>query len=91
MAWLFLFDVVLLIILIPIMDRIIYPWIRQKGWNFSMDKRMILGLFFATLAILVAGFVEKRRLQGYWVQEEDYGSPGNCNFTQIQQKIRKYK
>ena len=54
-----------------------------------MDKRMILGLFFATLAILVAGFVEKRRLQGYWVQEEDYGSPGNCNFTQIQQKIRK--
>ena len=56
-----------------------------------MDKRMILGLFFATLAILVAGFVEKRRLQGYWVQEEDYGSPGNCNFTQIQQKIRKYK
>ena len=88
-AWLTLFDVIILLVLIPIMDRIIYPWIRRKGWNFSMVKRMIIGLVFATLAILVAGFVEHERLRGYWRNTEDFNAPGNCNYTQIQQKIRK--
>ena len=88
-AWLTLFDVIILIVLIPIMDRIIYPWIRGKGWNFSMVKRMTIGLVFSLLAILLAGFVERERLRQYWVKPEDYNSPGNCNYTEIQQWIRK--
>ena len=54
-----------------------------------MVKRMTIGLGCAILAILLAGFIERQRLRGYWVHEENYGSPGNCDFTQIQQKIRK--
>lgn len=87
-AWLMLFDVIMLLFLIPIMDRIIYPWIRRKGWNFSMVKRMSIGLFFSMLAIIIAGVVEWQRLRGYWVLPENYNTTGNCNYTQIQQKIQ---
>ena len=88
-AWLMLFDVVMLVVLIPIMDRIIYPWIRHKGWNFSMVKRMTIGLGFSMLAILIAGVVERQRLRGYWMKPENFNTTGNCNYTQIQQQIRK--
>ena len=54
-----------------------------------MVKRMTIGLVFSLLAILLAGLIEHERLRHYWVDEEDYGSPGNCNYTQIQQNIRK--
>lgn len=90
-AWLTLFDVVLLILLIPVMDRIIYPWIREKRWNFTMVLRIMIGLAYAVAAIFVAGLVEHIRLNKYW----DY-DPGvnvtnrSCCYAMVPQQIRKY-
>ncbi|KAL3856879.1 hypothetical protein ACJMK2_011587 [Sinanodonta woodiana] len=62
-AWLSLFDVVLLILILPIMNKFVYPWISRRGYNFTMEKRIALGLVFSVFAAFSAGLVEKFRLQ----------------------------
>lgn len=89
-VWLTLFDVVLLILLIPIMDRIIYPWIREKGWKFTMVMRIMIGFGYAVAAIFVAGLLEHFRLKKYW----DYSPVGNvtndtCCYSMVPQQIQK--
>lgn len=92
-AWLSLFDVVLLILLIPVMDRVIYPWIRRKGWNFSMVTRIIIGLGYAVVAMVCAGVVEHFRLKSYWKGNLGPGynatsdSTKNCCYRMIPQEL----
>ncbi|XP_064612168.1 solute carrier family 15 member 4-like [Liolophura sinensis] len=71
-AWLSLFDVVFVIMLIPVMDRLVYPRLDKAGCHFSMAKRMMVGMGVATIAVAVAGAVETRRLQIFWP------IPNNC-------------
>ncbi|WAR02042.1 S15A4-like protein [Mya arenaria] len=71
-AWLTLFDVVLLIILIPVMDKIIYPWINSQGWSFTMVKRILVGFVFALLAIIAAGLLEIYRRGEFWQKGVTY-------------------
>ena len=42
-AWLSLFDVIFLIVLIPVMDRIIYPRLDATGWHLSLRMRILIG------------------------------------------------
>lgn len=42
-AWLSLVDVVFVLILIPIMDKWIYPWLDRKGWSPSVFTRISIG------------------------------------------------
>ncbi|XP_076434587.1 solute carrier family 15 member 4-like [Babylonia areolata] len=66
-AWLSLFDVVILFLLLPLFDRVIYPWLeRRSGVPISISWRILLGMVFATLAMVVAGVVEHFRLEVFW-------------------------
>ena len=42
-AWLSLVDVCFVLMLIPIMDKIVYPWLDKKGWQLSVFKRISIG------------------------------------------------
>lgn len=65
-AWFSVFDVVALILLLPLFDRIIYPWLERRGHPMGVSKRIFLGMVFAILAMIVAGVVEYYRLKAYW-------------------------
>ena len=40
-----LVDVLFVLILIPIMDKWIYPWLDRKGWSLSAFTRMSIGKY----------------------------------------------
>ena len=42
-AWLTLVDVSFVLILIPIMDKLVYPWLDRKGWGLSIFTRISIG------------------------------------------------
>ena len=44
-AWLSLADVCFVLMLIPIMDKIVYPWLDKKGWRLSVFKRISIGKY----------------------------------------------
>ena len=76
-VWLTLFDVVLLILLIPATNKFIYPFIRRQGWRFTCITRIQVGLYYAFAAIICAGVVEHFRLQRFW----SYVPPKEMNIT----------
>ncbi|XP_063969040.1 solute carrier family 15 member 4-like [Lytechinus pictus] len=53
-----LFNVVIILILIPIMDRIVYPCFERNGMRLSMLKRIGIGMCFAAGSMIVAAIVE---------------------------------
>ena len=44
-AWLSLVDVCFVLMLIPIMDKIVYPWLDKKGWRLSVFTRISIGKY----------------------------------------------
>ena len=60
-ASLYLFEITMLLILIPIVDRIIYPSLRYFGIDFTPLKKMGVGMLFAMGSVLMAGFMEIER------------------------------
>lgn len=49
---------ILILVLVPIMDSIVYPLISKCNLNFSPLKRMTVGMFFAALAFVAAALVQ---------------------------------
>ena len=49
---------ILIMILIPLFDRMIYPTVKQWGWDISYLRRMSVGMFIASLSFVVSGFLE---------------------------------
>ncbi|KAL2081631.1 hypothetical protein ACEWY4_023484 [Coilia grayii] len=49
---------ILILTLVPITDRVIYPLIEKCGLNFSPLKRMTVGMFLAAMAFVSAAFVQ---------------------------------
>ncbi|XP_033747307.1 solute carrier family 15 member 4-like [Pecten maximus] len=82
-AWFSLFDVIFVVILIPLVDRVLYPLLARRGHPITMVTRITLGMFFACLAVLVAGVVENQRLKRIYLCDRD-GQQFCKNFTIIQ-------
>ncbi|TSM68853.1 Solute carrier family 15 member 1 [Bagarius yarrelli] len=49
---------ILILTLVPIMDRIVYPLIDKCGFNFTPLKRMTVGMFLAAMAFVSAALVQ---------------------------------
>ncbi|KAG7235398.1 hypothetical protein INR49_002709, partial [Caranx melampygus] len=49
---------ILILVLVPIMDSVIYPLISKCKLNFTPLKRMTVGMFLAALAFVAAGLVQ---------------------------------
>ncbi|KAK9410228.1 solute carrier family 15 member 3 [Crotalus adamanteus] len=62
-AWLLLANVMVLLILIPLKDRVIDPFLAKKKLLPSALRRMALGMIFGLGSVLLAGFLETKRLQ----------------------------
>lgn len=74
LAWLSLFNVAFVILIVPLLDRVIYPCLDSLKFNLTVRSRVIFGMFFSTAAMLVAGYVEGIRLKRYW-GEDNKGHP----------------
>ncbi|KAM3585508.1 uncharacterized protein V6R79_019525 [Siganus canaliculatus] len=49
---------ILILVLVPIMDSIVYPLIKKCKLNFTPLKRMTVGMFLAALAFIAAALVQ---------------------------------
>lgn len=47
-----------IVILIPILDRFVYPGLRRIGINFTPLKRMAFGFLFSSLAMIAAAVMQ---------------------------------
>lgn len=62
-----------ILILIPILDRFVYPGLRRFGFNFTPLKRMCLGFFFSAMSMIAAAvmqyYIYKMSPCGYYVTD----------------------
>lgn len=58
------FDTLAVLLLIPIADGVVYPWMRKMGCEPTMLRKIGAGLLFAGAALLVASAVEVSRRNG---------------------------
>jgi peptide/histidine transporter 3/4 len=62
-AWLSIADQIIIMILIPLVDKIVYPFLKNRlGIEICTRTRMILGMVFALLSVVIAGIVETTRM-----------------------------
>ncbi|ESO01894.1 hypothetical protein HELRODRAFT_149824, partial [Helobdella robusta] len=65
-TWLSLFNIVFIILLVPLLDRVIYPFFDSRQISPTLRLRILTGMFFSMIAMIVAGIVERIRLEIYW-------------------------
>ncbi|XP_006832125.1 PREDICTED: solute carrier family 15 member 1 [Chrysochloris asiatica] len=51
-------NAILIVIMVPIVDAVVYPLIAKCGFNFSSLKKMTVGMFLASMAFVVAAIVQ---------------------------------
>ncbi|XP_071064333.1 solute carrier family 15 member 1 isoform X2 [Dasypus novemcinctus] len=51
-------NAILIIIMVPIVDAVVYPLIAKCGLNFTSLKKMTVGMFLASMAFVVAAIVQ---------------------------------
>lgn len=51
-------NAVLIVIMVPIVDAVVYPLIAKCGFNFTPLKKMTVGMFLASMSFVVAAVVQ---------------------------------
>lgn len=51
-------NAILIVIMVPIVDAVVYPLIAKCGFNFTSLKKMTVGMFLASMAFMVAAIVQ---------------------------------
>jgi len=74
-ASLSLFDTVAILVLVPLMDRCVFPILRKKGLKLTMLQRIGIGFVFASCAMIVAGILEIMRCKAPTLSNQ----PSKCN------------
>ncbi|XP_004715094.1 solute carrier family 15 member 3, partial [Echinops telfairi] len=62
-AWLLLANVVVVVILVPVKDHLLDPFLVRHNVLPSTLRKMVLGMFFGFTSVIVAGILEMERLQ----------------------------
>ncbi|XP_041822638.1 solute carrier family 15 member 1b [Chelmon rostratus] len=80
---------ILILILVPIMDSVVYPLISKCGLNFSPLKRMTVGMFFAALAFVAAALVQIQ--VDKTLPKFPSSTEGQVKFINMQDKVLDFK
>lgn len=93
-ASLYLFEITMLLILIPIVDRVIYPTLRHFGINFTPLRKMGVGMLFAMGSVIMAGIMEIERknyisTHGYF-EQHPFDTPVNASQMNIFYQVPQY-
>ena len=75
-ASLWIFDIIAVLAVIPIMDYIVYPLLQRCGINFTPLRRIGVGFLLAAAAMMVAGFVEIKR-RDLWKEGHVFNQSAN--------------
>lgn len=70
-AWFSVVDIIFVIILIPVFDRIIYPRLARARKPMGFVFRVSIGMLIAASAVCVAGVVEYFRLKSVYPNREE--------------------
>ncbi|KAF7298451.1 PTR2-domain-containing protein [Mycena kentingensis (nom. inval.)] len=72
------FNPLTIIVATPILNFIVYPWLRKMGINFSPIRRIVAGFMVATLAMVVGALIQWRVYEtspcGYYATECTIGT-----------------
>lgn len=93
-ASLYLFEITMLLILIPIVDRILYPALRHFGFDFTPLRKMGVGMLFAMGSVIMAGLMEIERKKfidahGYF-EQDPFDTPVNASQMNIFYQVPQY-
>lgn len=66
-AWPSLCEILILLILVPLLERVIYPSLARCGVNVSILGKVILGMLLAAGSAGMAGYVEKEMTNSFFV------------------------
>ena len=93
-ASLYLFEITMLLILIPIVDRIVYPTLHHFGVNFTPLRKMGVGMLFAVGSVIMAGLMEIERKKyisthGYF-EQHPFNAPVNASQMNIFFQVPQY-
>lgn len=58
-----MFNNVAILALVPFTDQVFYPYLKKKGYQLTMLKKIGWGFIFATLAMVMAALIELYRLK----------------------------
>ena len=89
-ASLAIFEIVSLLILIPFIDRVVYPGLRHLGINFTPLRRIGVGLLFAAASVAMAGVVEIKRKKSDYFRQEVFDSFVNASTTSVLYQVPQY-
>ncbi|KAL5118540.1 hypothetical protein ACEQ8H_003555 [Pleosporales sp. CAS-2024a] len=71
-------DPIAIIIIVPIMDTLVYPFLRRRGINFTPIKKIAAGFFVGSFAMIWASVLQYYvyKSSGYYeTKDPDYKSP----------------
>lgn len=80
-----MFDTAIILLLVPIFDTFLYPFLKRNGYPLSMLKKIGLGFLLALVAMLTAAWVEEYRLSQAPPPGDFYDSKARMNISPCQQ------
>lgn len=86
-ASLSIFDMIAVLMLIPIMDHVVYPLVSYCGISFTPLRRIGIGIILASASVIVAGVVEIHRrstwIDGGFCMQTVFGETRNASSVSV--------
>ena len=91
-ASLSIFGIVSLLVLIPLIDRVVYPGLLRIGFNFTPLCRIGVGMLFAAGSVALAGIIElQRKHHGYGtIEQQAFSKTVNASAMSVFYQVPQY-